>query len=302
MTITDSEKGRRRALLTGTQKSEKRRDIDFGFSWIWTYFHLFPAAGLSAVAFTSFLAGGPVLLTLGTGTFAIWALVGFVVMRFVVQMNDLFPLPTTDFATGQAHVLDLGCGSGRTSISVAQDRPESRVTALDNFSADYIDNHAEANTRANFDAAGVSDRVEIRSGDMRRLPFPEASFDAVVSCAAIDHLERSDIPVTLAEANRVLREGGQLLLCLIVPNLWNFVIAGPLLYLHGNAVRVRDWREMLADTGFRVDAGGTSRGLAWIQATRIQKATLPDTEDPKKPSISEINTNGIDSRPHRLTS
>ncbi len=254
------------------QKAKERADIDFGYSWIWTYGHLFPAAGLSAVAFTSFLAGGPVWLTLGSGAFAIWALAGFVVMRFVVRMNDLGPLPSTDFATGQAHVLDLGCGSGRTSIMVAQARPESRVTALDNFSADYIDNHAEANTRANCEAAGVSDRVEIRSGDMRRLPFPDASFDAVVSSAAIDHLERGDIPVALAEANRVLREGGQVLLWLIVPNLWNFIIAGPLLYLHGNSVRVRDWCEMLAVTGFRVDAGGTSRGLAWIQATSTQKA------------------------------
>ncbi|MEE8119859.1 MAG: hypothetical protein V3T39_09970, partial [Gammaproteobacteria bacterium] len=65
-----------------------------------------------------------------------------------------------------------GC-AGRTSVIVARECPRSNVVALDNFSAGYIAGrqdgddpethsvHGEANTRANFIAAGVSDRIEI---------------------------------------------------------------------------------------------------------------------------------------------
>ena len=254
--------------------------VDFGYSWFWTYGHLLPAAALTTAAIASAQTGGPGWLTVGSGAIAIWAFAGFLVTRFVVRMNELGPLPSPDFATGTAHVLDLGCGSGRTSIIVAQARPESRITALDDFSADYFDGHGEANTRANFLAAGVGDRVEIRSGDMRRLPFPDASFDGVVSSAAIDHLERGDIPIALAEANRVLRENGQVLLWLIVPNLWNLIAMGPLAYLHGSSLRTRVWREMLGTAGFRIDAEGTARGLAWIQATRAREAAVPVAADP----------------------
>ena len=254
--------------------------VDFGFSWFWTYGHLLPAAALTTAAIASAQTGGPGWLTVGLGVIAIWAFAGFLVTRFVVRMNELGPLPSPDFATGTAHVLDLGCGSGRTSIIVAQARPESRITALDDFSADYIDGHGEANTRADFLAAGVADRVEIRSGDMRRLPFPDASFDGVVSSAAIDHLERGDIPITLAEVNRVLRENGQVLLWLIVPNLWNLIATGPLAYLHGSSLRTPVWREMLGTAGFRIDAEGTARGLAWIQATRAREAAVPVAADP----------------------
>ena len=90
--------------------------VDFGFSWFWTYGHLLPAAALTTAAIASAQTGGPGWLTVGLGAIAIWAFAGFLVTRFVVRMNELGPLPSPDFATGTAHVLDLGCGSGRTSI------------------------------------------------------------------------------------------------------------------------------------------------------------------------------------------
>ena len=129
--------------------------------------------------------------------------------------------------------------------------------------------HSEANTRANFVAAGVSDRIEIKTGDMRQLPCADADFDGVVSSTAIDHLDRADIPVALAEANRVLKEHGQILLWLSVPNLWTFIAFGPLFALHGTNADVADWRGMLSEAGFAIDDEGTKRGMAWILATRV---------------------------------
>lgn len=254
--------------------------MDFGYHWIWTYGHLILLAIFSVATIASVFLNGPLWLTASFAGIGLWSAAGFWVMRFVVNMNQLGSLPTHFLAKGDSRVLDLGCGAGRASIIVAREYPRSNVVALDNFSADYIAGrndgddpethsvHGAANTRANFIAAGVSDRIEIKSGDMRQLPCADSYFDAAISMTAIDHLDRADIPVALAEANRVLKKHGQMLLWLSVPNLWTFIAFGPLFALHGTNADVADWRGMLGEAGFTIDDEGTKRGLAWILATR----------------------------------
>src|SRR5262249_41366742 len=69
-------------------------------------------------------------------------------------------------------------------------------------------NTAEA-TLANAEAEGVRDRVRIETGDMRRLPFPSASFDRVVSRAAIHNVsEPAGRADAIREIARVLKPGG----------------------------------------------------------------------------------------------
>jgi len=51
--------------------------------------------------------------------------------------------------------------------------------------------------------------------DVRSLPFPDATFDAIVSISTLDHFEEhADIDVALAELTRTLKPGGRLLLTL----------------------------------------------------------------------------------------
>ena len=64
----------------------------------------------------------------------------------------------------------------------------------------------------------------------------------------------------------MLRHDGQVLLWLIVPNLWTFIAFGPLLYFHTDYATRSDWREMLGTAGFSLEAEGTVRGLAWMLA------------------------------------
>ncbi len=54
---------------------------------------------------------------------------------------------------------------------------------------------------------------EVAVGDLRQLPFPDASFDNVVSFSTLDHFDsREDIGVALDEIYRVLKPKGRLLL------------------------------------------------------------------------------------------
>jgi SAM-dependent methyltransferase len=67
-------------------------------------------------------------------------------------------------------------------------------------------------------------RLLALSADARRLPFADASFDAIVSNSTLDHFETLDeLAVALRELARITRSGGTLLLTL--DNLANPVVA-----------------------------------------------------------------------------
>jgi ubiquinone/menaquinone biosynthesis C-methylase UbiE len=59
----------------------------------------------------------------------------------------------------------------------------------------------------------VSDRIQIETGDMRALPFPDSSFELVVSSLAIHNIPSKDgRKQAVAEAFRVLKPAGRLMI------------------------------------------------------------------------------------------
>ena len=112
---------------------------------------------------------------------------------------------------GDEHVLDLGCGRGAVLMAAAKMLPAGRAVGIDIWSKSDQSGNSAAATERNSKAEGVADRVEVRSGDMRDLPFSEASFDVVVSSMAIHNIHERDGRISaLDEAIRVLRQGGKL--------------------------------------------------------------------------------------------
>jgi SAM-dependent methyltransferase len=92
-------------------------------------------------------------------------------------------------------------------------------------------------------------------GDLTRLPFADAAFDAVVSFYAVIHVPRSLHPTIFGEVHRVLRPGGWALLCLGAadlpedddPDSW---LGTRMYWSHFDATtNVR----LLRDAGFRID-------------------------------------------------
>ncbi|BAL89727.1 putative methyltransferase [Actinoplanes missouriensis 431] len=113
---------------------------------------------------------------------------------------------------GDERILDLGCGRGALLISAALRVPAGRAVGVDLWRADQSGNGPDA-TRRNAAAAGVADRVELHTGNMTGLPFPDGSFDVVVSNVAVHNLKASeDRDRAVDEAVRVLRPGGRLLI------------------------------------------------------------------------------------------
>jgi ubiquinone/menaquinone biosynthesis C-methylase UbiE len=60
---------------------------------------------------------------------------------------------------------------------------------------------------------GVGDLVDIETGDMRALPFPDGTFDLVVSSLAIHNIRsNADRRQAIAEGFRVLKPGGRMVI------------------------------------------------------------------------------------------
>jgi len=105
------------------------------------------------------------------------------------------------------HALDVGCGSGSLAVKLAQAHPALRVTGVDSWGHDWEYSSDECARNARIE--GVADRVSFRKQSGSALAFPDASFDAVVSCMTFHEIkENPDKTDGVAEALRVLRPGG----------------------------------------------------------------------------------------------
>jgi ubiquinone/menaquinone biosynthesis C-methylase UbiE len=114
-------------------------------------------------------------------------------------------------------VLDLGCGTGRHSLWLAE--AGAAVTAVD-FSNGML---AAARGKPG------ADRVRFVTHDLHEpLPFPNASFDVVVSGLVLEHLR--ELGPFFGEACRVMRDGGRAVISAMHPAM----------FLRGTMARFRD--------------------------------------------------------------
>src|SRR5438552_19169346 len=99
-----------------------------------------------------------------------------------------------------------GCGA-QTTLSIAKVLRRGGIVAFDRFEARYIDGGGRALLERNLRIAGPG-RVEVVTGDLTRMPFPDAHFDSAVSAHVIDHLKPHK-KTALAEIRRVLKPGSR---------------------------------------------------------------------------------------------
>ena len=102
-------------------------------------------------------------------------------------------------------VLDVGSGFGRHVYECA--RRGARVVALDHAADEVVETR---NTLAAMVVAGeiTADRlIGVLRGDARALPFPDDTFDVVITSEVLEHIQ--DDVAAIAEMVRVLRPGGR---------------------------------------------------------------------------------------------
>jgi len=98
-------------------------------------------------------------------------------------------------------VLDLACGTGTLTIMVKEAAPKAEVTGID------IDGRILKLARSK--AMSKKLDVQFDSGRSFDLPYPDKTFDRVVSSLLFHHLTRVNKIKTLLEVKRVLKQSGE---------------------------------------------------------------------------------------------
>jgi len=136
-------------------------------------------------------------------------------------------------------VLEIGCGNGAgAELIMEYFRPRS-------FKA--LDPDPAMLKLARKRLSGTI--AEVIEGDAQRLPFPDASFDAVFNFGIVHHLE--DWRGGIREVARVLKPGGAFYIEEIFAGLyanafWRHIVAHP----EHDRFQAREFKAALADSGF----------------------------------------------------
>jgi SAM-dependent methyltransferase len=104
------------------------------------------------------------------------------------------PLLEAACVSAGQHVLDVACGPGH--LAAAASARGATAHGLD-FSAEMVGI-----------ARSVHPDVVVTEGDAENLPYPDRTFDAVISGFGIHHVPRPEL--ALAECGRVLKPGGRI--------------------------------------------------------------------------------------------
>ena len=247
--------------------------INFGYPWYLSYGPLVITAVALSLGLFGYARKWSKVAMILIGAVTLWSVAAFLVARLGLDVNGRLPLPTQRFlASGTGRVLDMGAGTGRSTLMVLEARPQTTVVALDLFAESYerhfgTGQSGQERLLSNLKTAGLENRATIQTGDMRKLPFEAATFDGVVSTYAIDHLGRDGVTASLSEASRVLKPGGDFLMMVIAKDAWLKFAFGPML-LHTGTRSPARWTSLMQDAGFQMVEQGTRPGTLYFLARK----------------------------------
>ena len=162
------------------------------------------------------------------------------------QGADLDALAALAHSVPHAKVLDLGCGGGHVSFAMA---PHAATVVAYDLSEDMLAVVAAEATRR-----GLA-QLHTQAGRAEALPFDDGAFDIVATRFSAHHWY--DVRKGLAEARRVLKPGGKLVIVDVfapeTPLLDTLLQAAEVLRdaSHVRNYRISEWQAMLAEAGFQ---------------------------------------------------
>jgi SAM-dependent methyltransferase len=114
---------------------------------------------------------------------------------------------------GDERVLDVGTGRGLLLIGAARRLTTGTAIGIDIWSTKDLSGNSLERTQTNIDVERVQDKIELKSDDARKLSFPDASFDVVLSNLCIHNIPGAEgRALACREIARVLKPAGSALI------------------------------------------------------------------------------------------
>ena len=102
------------------------------------------------------------------------------------------------------HFLDVGTGPAQIPILLVQRCPDIRITAID------LSEEMLKIAKRRVEEVGLTDRITLELVDAKTLPYPDNTFDGLISNSIIHHIH--DAMSALKEMGRVARPQGTVLI------------------------------------------------------------------------------------------
>ncbi|MEW6554852.1 MAG: class I SAM-dependent methyltransferase [Actinomycetota bacterium] len=145
--------------------------------------------------------------------------------------------------------LDIGCGTGNLIALLLEESPDARFIGID---------PSRGMREVCAERFAGKPNVEIMEGDALSIPYPDGSFDLIVSSLALHHVPTEDKPGMARELARVMERGGR------------FIHADPFCRVAGDLddpEKVRDVIELLvAKALYSLDHGAWAMMLGELQS------------------------------------
>lgn len=209
--------------------------------------------GASMILFFNFKYSNFQLISLPLILLSVNLFIGSIVAKNFTS-EDNMTLPFVDlFSSDKDHILDAGCGSGRTTVEVSKVSKNGQIVALDIFNSNAKGIGSRDLLEENLKIANITHMVKIVEGDVKNLEFQDNTFDAVTSTLLLNNLGKSKLK-GLKELFRVIKPKGKLLVVVPTPSFHTFAVMSVLCFM---LTSNKEWRSLFKQADFKLIDEGT---------------------------------------------
>lgn len=140
---------------------------------------------------------------MGNSLTGIWVRYWFSPKRVICLNTPVLKLPSKLSLSATDRLLDIGCGYGGVLIYLYR-----KIGFLDRVEGVDASSLMVKLANEEIRKRGFEGKIKVREGVATNLPYPDETFDVVLSTGVVKHLSDDSLLLVMKEVKRVLKRGG----------------------------------------------------------------------------------------------